>query len=59
MPLPLNPQTMSAGVLLDAFKVSCQELGILMVSDAPEAELLSAQATVDMFEAECGRRMAW
>ena len=59
MPLPPNPQAMSAGVLLDAFKVACQELGILMVSDAPEAELLNAQAQVDMLEAECGRRMAW
>lgn len=52
-------ETLSAGVLLQLYENACSEKAILIYSDAPDAELKSAQQTVDRLTEEISRRMSW
>jgi len=57
--MPPNYQQQDTTSLFSALTLAAGELGILQVSDAPLAELQSAQDTVDQITAELMRRTSW
>ena len=55
----LDVQPMSATLLIEQHEAACCEKGILIESDAPDAELRNVQRKIDTLQQEILRRMAW
>lgn len=51
--------TAPTAMLVDQLVTAATEKGILIASDAPDAELHNVQAKIDMLQAEVFRRTAW
>lgn len=54
-----NVQGQSGGVLLESLIQAASEKGLLIASDAPEAELRNVQQKIDILQEECLRRLSW